>query len=155
VSSGPTLAGYLLFIRNWMKITTGQLPDDSLYIPASFNFAKMMVNPKMAVVPSPDPSYPNLYAIAVYNLAGDRLVNFAVDQDGETVFTDLRDKCNLAGFVSGIISSSSDETSSQSMVVAKAMETLTFFDLQTMKTPWGRAYMGFAQQMGPTDWGMS
>jgi hypothetical protein len=155
MSAGPTVAGYLLFIRNWMKITTEQLPDDSLYIPASLNFAKMVVNRKMQVVPSPDPAYPNLYTIAVYNLAGDRLVNFATDQEGETVFADLRSKCNLSGFVSGVISASSDETTSQSLVVAKAMETLTFFDLQTMKTPWGRAYMGFAQQMGPTDWGMS
>lgn len=161
----PTLAGFWLFIRNVMRIDADKLPDDSTYPGWAFNISKMIVLRALMVVPSPDPAYPNLYALAVYNLAGDRLVNFAPDvQDAPIVegsdpplpyFAWLRSKLGLNSFVPGVIQSSSDNGTSQSLVVPKAMENLTFFDLQTLKTPWGQTYMGYAQSYGSTIWGIS
>ena len=151
----PSLAGFWTFIRDVMKITVAQLPNDSTYPGWAYNISLMIVNRGLMAVPSPDPAYPNLYALAVYNLAADRLVNFAQDQTGYTVFQDLRKSCNLDGFVSGVIQSTSDESTSSSFVVPKQLEELTIFDLQTIKTPWGRTYMGFAQMAGPTIWGLT
>ena len=95
------------------------------------------------------------YAMAVYNLAGDRLVNFAQDQVGQTFFQTMRTNLGLNSFVGGVISATADNGTSQSMVVPEAMETLTFSDLSTLKTPWGRQYLGMAQDYGAGPWGIS
>lgn len=151
----PTVAGYLAFIRNVMGISTGALPDNTPVIGYSYASAKMRVNPILATVPCPDVLYPTYYAYAIYNFAADRLVNFAPDQTGSTYFKDLREALNITGFVGGVIQSSSDESTSQSMLVPNAMAGLTFNDLQMMKTPWGREYLGLAQAYGPSVWGSS
>lgn len=154
----PTLAGFLSFIRNVMRVPVDALPDNSPVIGFAFNVAMMTVNEALQVVGSPWPSsvgYPTYYAMAVNNLAADRLVNYAEDVDGQTYWTDLRTKLNLDGFVAGVISSTFDDGTGQSMEVPEAMKGLTFDDLQTLKTPWGRRYLGLAQAYGPTIWGVT
>lgn len=151
----PTLAGFLIFIRKVMAIPATALPDNSPVIGMAYNVAKTIVNQTLQVVGSADPAYPTIYALAVYNLAGDALVNYAQDVTGSTYFADLRGKLNLGGFVSGVITSSNDESTGQSLVTPEAMANLTFANLQQMKTPWGRAYLSFAQSYGPTIWGIS
>ena len=74
---------------------------------------------------------------------------------GDCFFSDLRKKMNIDGFVSGVISSSGDEGTNQSMVVQEAAKQFTLKDLQNLKTPWGRTYLGLAQSFGPTTWGLS
>jgi len=147
---GPTLAGFLNFLRTTVAIPTTALPDNSPFIQTAYDFAVMIVDPTLASVPSPATS-PNYYAQALYNLGADALVNVCPDQAGpppQTFFSDLRTKLHINEFVSGVISSSADESTSQSMVVQKAAELFTMLDLQTLKTPWGRQYMALAQQGG-------
>lgn len=151
----PNIAQFWSFIRNVMKITVGQLPDDSPYPGWAYNISLMIVNRALCAVPSPDPAYPGLYALAVYNLAADRLVNFAQDTPPNTTFADLRSSLKLDYFVAGVVQSTSDEGTSSSYVVPKQFEQFTLFDLQTLKTPWGRTYMGFAQMAGQTVWGLN
>ena len=151
----PTLAGFLSFVRNVMAIPRTALPDSAPVIGMAYNVALTIVNEALQVVGSASPAYPTIYALAVYNLAGDALVNYAQDVTGSTYFADLRKSLNIGGFVSGVINSSSDEGTSQSLVTPEAMQGLTFANLQQMKTPWGRTYLGFAQSYGPTVWGIS
>ena len=151
----PNIAEFWGFIRNVMRITQAQLPDDSPYPGWAYNISLMLVNRALMVVPSPDPAYPGLYALAVYNLAADRLVNFAQDQDGQTIFADFRNTLGLDAFVSGVVSSTGDEGTSMSLTVPQQFERFTVFDLQTLKTPWGRTYIGFAQMAGPNVWGLN
>jgi hypothetical protein len=56
--------------------------------------------------------------------------------------------------VAGVIGSSADETTSESLVVPEAMKNLTLQNLQNLKTPYGRQYLYFAQAFG-TNWGLS
>ena len=151
----PTLSGFLAFVRNTMAIPKTALPDSSPVIGMAYNVAKTIVNQALQVVGSADPAYPTIYALAVYNLAGDALVNYAHDVTGSDYFAKLRASLNLGGFVPGVISSSSDESTSQSLVTPEAMQNLTFANLQQLKTPWGRTYISFAQSYGPTVWGIS
>ncbi|HEY6922807.1 MAG TPA: hypothetical protein VI653_05005 [Steroidobacteraceae bacterium] len=99
-----------------------------------------------------------LYVQAVYNLAADRLINFADDDSiiaNQTYFADLRTKLRISEVSLGVISATSNETSSSTVLNPEAMKTFTLQDLQTLKTPYGRNYMGIAQAYGPNIWGLT
>ena len=131
-----------------MGITTTVLPSDSPVIPMSFNVAVALVNTQLRQANC------ELYTLAVYNLAGDRLLNFAQDQVGQTFFADQRQQFGLNNFTAGVISSTGDEGTNESMVTPEVMNNLSFLDLQTLKTPYGRTYLGLAQSVGSL-WGLS
>lgn len=143
-----TRDGYLDFIRNIMGISTTYLPDDSDYIDLSLAIAQEIVNEWINTVSS------LIFDQATYNLAGDTLINIAQDQPGETFFYDLREKWGINSFVPGVIESSHDETTGQSMLVPEFMKELTLGQLQNLKTPYGRQYLAYAQTIG-TNWGLS
>lgn len=162
--------GYYLdpFIRGVMGITADVLPDNSPVINFSYNVALMFVNPALRCVPGCPPGSSDdvtIYALAVYNLAGDRLINFAQDQPGAPnvkgskppmpYFQWARKQFNLNGFVSGAITSSSDNGTSASFDVPQWAKNLTVSQLSNLQTPWGRTYLGIAQSYGPTIWGLS
>lgn len=165
METSPTQAGYILFIRNVMGITTAQLPDSSPSIGWTYEIAKAWVNKSLCKWGAPTSPYASMYAIAVYNFAGDRLINYAQDPaDAPYVegtdppmkfFAYSRKTWNIYGFVSGIVQSTSDESTSVSMVVPKQFENFTLADLQSLKTPWGREYLAIAQQYGPSVWGLT
>lgn len=147
----PTLAGFVLFIRNQMGIDASILPDASPTIPFAYKVSKAIVNCDLAIVPP-------IYELAVYNLGGSNIVNFAQDlPDAPTVdgsdpplpfFEYMRTKWNIGSFVAGVVSASSDVSTSQTLVVQKAAEDFTLADLTYLKDPWGRQYLAFAQRYG-------
>lgn len=100
-----------------------------------------------------------IYTLAVYNLAADRLINFANDSEilaNQTYFSDLREKkYKLSSFAPGVVASSSDEATATSLLNPEQMKNLTIMDLQTLKTPYGRQYMAFAQMWGQGIWGLT
>lgn len=98
---------------------------------------------------------PNTYVLAVYNLAADRLINFALDIPNQTYFQDLRTNYRISQISVGVASSANDQGTAVGILNPKAMETFTMQDLQTLKTPYGRIYMGFAQNYGVSLWGLS
>lgn len=158
-----------------MGITTAQLPDSSPVIGMAFAVALAIVNPALRIVgiPSVDATGAvlnsgglSIYALAAYNLAGDNLINYAQDPVGAPLvpgsgdpglpfFAWTRKQLNINGFVSGVVSSTSDEGTSMSLVVQEAAKAFTLKDLQNLKTPWGRTYLGFAQSYGPSAWGLT
>lgn len=97
----------------------------------------------------------DIYILAVYNLATDRLVNYAQDTSPAAYFSTLRSNYKLSAFAPGVVSSSSDNGSATALLNAESMKNFTLQDLQTLKTPWGRQYMAFAQMYGPTLWGLT
>ena len=143
----PTQAGFTAFIRNVMGIPTSALPDSSPTITWALEIAQTIVNVQLNLVPG-------IYTLAVYNLAGDNLVNYATDQPNQTHFADLRSQLGLSNFTAGVVSSTSDSGTSVSLATPEFMKTLTLSDLQNLKTPWGRNYLAFAQRYG-TAWGIS
>jgi len=162
---GPTVACYIEFIRAIMGINSALLPDNSVYIQWSYQVALATVNKQLKAVCAPRSPYTSIYGLAVYNLAGDRLVNYAQDLPGAEViegsnppmkfFAYMRTTLNLSGFTSGVVQSTGDEATNVSLVVPKAFESLTLSDLQRLKTPWGRQYLELVQDFGPSAWGIS
>ena len=145
----PTFAGFLEFVRTVMGISTTVLPDNSPYLPLAFNVSKEIVNPAIQQASA------LLYSHAVYNLAGDNLLNFAQDQAGQSFFADARAKFKLLNFTPGVVQSTGDEGTNTSLVVQKAAEEFTLANLQQLKTPYGRAYLQIAQSYGQNIWGVS
>jgi hypothetical protein len=169
MATGPTLAGFLNFVRVNMGIPAAKLPDNSVYLSMSLAIALGIVNPALRVVPVPqadgagialNPLEPGtsvctMYDLAVYNLAADNLINFTPDQPGFDFFAEARKTLKINEFVSGVVQSSGDEGTNVSMVVQKAAEEFTLANLQQLKTPWGRAYLAIAQSYGPYSWGLT
>ena len=115
----------------------------------SFTVAMAIVNDALAQ------ATPLTYVLAVYNLAMDRLVRFAPDQENQTYFSGLRTQFGLVGTSVGAVASASDQGTSASIANPEWMRQMTMRDIQTLRTPWGREYMGFAQAWGPFVWGLS
>jgi len=143
----PTFVGFLAFVRRTMGISTAVLPDSGTVLEDSYALALETVNRAIRVSPLN-------YVKAVYNFAGDALINEAPDQTGQTFFADLREKWNILDPISGVVASSGDVSTNQSLVVPEQFSTLTLADLQQFKTPYGRAYVAIAQQYGAL-WGIS
>lgn len=155
----PTLAGFIDFVRNNMGVPTSALPDDATgnyWLQFAYEIALEIVNQQINIASC------KMYVQAVYNLGGDNLINFTPDvpncqenAEGLCYFAALRKLYNTYGFVSGVITSASDEGTSESMVVMDAAAKFTLANLQQLKTPWGRAYLAIAQSAGPSVWGLS
>lgn len=131
-----------------MGIPTNILPDDSQDLVNAYNWAVTVVSLDLATIS------PTAYQQAVYNLGGDTLINWASDQPNQTFFQTQRDNYKIFNFVAGVLSSTSDSGTSQSMNNPEFTKNLTLSDLQNLKTPWGRAYLAIAQRLG-TLWGLS
>ena len=208
----PTLAGFQAWILVVAGISTGYLPQNSQDIVNAYNRAMAIVNPDIANID------PVTYADAVYNLAGDLLINYASDvvqpnaslawlngtvtvntvaahgfttgdpivisgviapgyngkfqiavtgtntftyplatnpgaatvpgQSAESFFVNLRASWKITTFVPGVIASSGDESTNESLLNPEFMKNLTMSDLQRLKTPFGRVYMAIAQEYG-------
>ncbi len=147
-SATPNLTDFTTFLQTVVGIDPLYLPTTSPMIGYAFNVAMAVADLTMANLPS------NLYALAVYNLGADRIINFAQDQAGRTFFHDLRQTFGINTFVPGVIASSGNAPTSQSTLNPEFMKTLTMGDLQNLKTPYGREYLNFAMQIGSL-WGVS
>lgn len=152
------LIDYQSFITNQMQIPASALPLGSPVILMSLAIAEDVVNTELMRIPNIGVNLgytgPTIYELAVYNLAADNLINFAQDQAGQTYFSDLRSAWKINSFVPGVIQSSGDETSLESLLAPEFMKNLTLSDLQNLKTPYGRQYLALAQKYGSL-WGMS
>jgi hypothetical protein len=175
----PTLAGFQNFIVQTMGISTTVLPADSPVIPFALAVAMGIVNQQLCAVPIPSADAAGVslnsggitvYVFAVYNLAGSNLLSFAQDLPGAMIvpgsisdrnpnglpfFAYSRQQWQINAFVSGVVQSTADESTSTSLVVMDAAKMFVLSDLQNLKNPYGRQYLAFAQSAGPTTWGLS
>ncbi len=98
---------------------------------------------------------PKHYDLAVYNLASDRLLNYAPDMPGQTFFADTRKSYKLLDPLVGVVQAASDQGTSGAYLNLEAMKNFTLGDLQTLRTPFGRRYMDIAMSFGPNLYGIS
>lgn len=143
-----------MWVRGFMGVPSSVLPDNSPYLTYAFDISITTVNTLLGVAP-------NAYALAVYNLGGDCLVNSVPDAVPLVIYKNelpywafLRDQFKINSFVAGVVQSASDEGTSDSLLVPDAFKGLTMSDLQNLKTPWGRRYLAYAQKFGSL-WGLS
>jgi len=160
----PSLSGFISWIRAVMGITPQQLPDSSVSIGWALAVALDIVNQYLSVVGNAYTGLPktNIYTLAVYNLGGDNLINYAPDvpdapvyKNGLPFFAYMRSQFHISAFVAGVVESSSDQGTGESLAVPDALRQLTIGQLQNLRTPWGRQYLTFAQSWGPNLWGLS
>lgn len=149
----PSLNGYRQWVRGIMEVPVAVLPDNSIYLEMSYDISLEIVNRYL------DIASPNIYTIAVYNLGGDYLVNITQDNatlpsPQNTYWTNLRNSLQVNSFVPGIIDNAEDQETSAGLELLASMKNLTIADLQQLKTPWGRVYLGIAQSVGSM-WGLT
>ena len=167
----PTLSGFQSFMMNVMGIPPTTLPPTAPVVETAFDIAVDIVNLQISV------ASPDIYTLAVYNLAGSNVINYAQDlvydsqsaaPPGSTLLPDntvrymndlpyfayLRRSWNILGFAGGVVQSSSDVSTSESMVIQEAAKEFTLADIQYLKDPFGRHYLALAQRYG-TLWGLN
>lgn len=99
-----------------------------------------------------------LYTLAVYNLATDRLLNFAPDRSlptPQSYFKQQRENLKIENFTPGVVSHAGDDNTSAGLLNPEQMKFLTLNDLQMLKTPYGRQYISIAQAYGNQPWGLT
>ena len=148
-SPPANVTDYTTFLYGSVGIPTVALPNDDGIIADTLTIAQDVVNPLLASMSG------TLYVLAVYNLAADRLLNYAADQANQTYFRDMRKELRLNDFSAGVPAAVSDNGTSVGLVNPEWMKAMTLQDLHTLKTPYGRRYMEIAQSWGPTIWGAS
>jgi hypothetical protein len=148
----PTFAGFKAWVAAIMGVPSGSMPDDTT-LQAAYDEALNLAYLELQGVPSQSSSM-SIYAMAVYNLGGAILVEIAMDNPNSTYWQDLRNGLNINNFTPGLINSAHDQGTSQGMYILPVFSGLTMFNLQLLKTPWGRAYLMFAGQWGPI-WGLT
>ncbi len=146
--SADQLAAFQTFITSTMGITSTYLSPTDPIITTSLSVALEFVNLAINTVSN------TLYNLALNNLAGDFLLQWAQDLSGQTFFTNARQNYGINNFVAGVVSSTSDESTSTALKNPDFMSGLTLMDLQNLKTPYGRQYLMIAQQFGPL-WGLT
>lgn len=156
----PNVTDYTTFLQETVGIRSGVLPANSPAIPLTLSVAVATVNPALNVGQTCANEtlglvLVNIYVLACYNLATDRLFNWAADVPGQTFFRDQRVKMRLLEPAVGVTTSASDEGTAGSLMNPDQLKRLTLQDLQTLKTPWGRTYLGMAQAYGPNLWGLT
>lgn len=143
-------------------------PADNQYVIAAYWAAYANVNKKILCADAWE------YNRALYNLGMDNLVNFAMDPsplptgypnapgpinsklNGAPLpfWAGLQQQFNINQFVPGVVIATSDESTSETLTELEAYKDFTLANLQNLKTPWGRVYLGIAQAVG-TLWGIS
>ncbi len=154
MSAGPTLAGFNTFVYGVMRIDPLILPTTEPIIGYAYDVALAIVNPFLARAGIQSGSQWSIYALAIYNLGGSNIVNYAQDQQGRTFFADQRKALGIGSFTPGVVSGTSDQGTATSLLNPDFMKTLTLQNLQALKDPWGRQYLIFAQAFGPL-WGLT
>ncbi len=149
----PNLADYTLFVQNVMGIPVTYLPSNSPFLGYAFNRAMDLVLNVPGGVRGLE------YTLAVYNCAAHIQLTITPDQVVGGVayhyFFDKRAEFLLLQPVTGVVASSSDEGTSVTNAVTDSLKQLSILDLGFMKTYWGRTYLEFAQDYGPSVWGLS
>lgn len=162
----PTLSGFIEFVQNVMKPPAPFDATTSLFVQYAYNYAVQFANQNLSNVQGL-PGVWSLYAMAVYNLAANTLINFAQDPPGAPLVTppngplpglpywaSLRKSYGVLNFVAGVVSSTSDEGTSSSYEIPEQFKNYTIANLQNLKTPYGRQYLSIAGSWGSL-WGLS
>ena len=145
----PTLAGFTAWVYTAVGIPSAALPTDSVWLEYAFNAAMEIVNITIQI------ASPSIYTLAVYNLAADNLLNWAQDTPPSTFFVTTREAMKLTSFVAGVVDGAGDQGTNANILNPDFLKELTMGNLQNLKTPYGRQYLAFAQDYGPSVWGLT
>lgn len=83
-----------------------------------------------------------------YSYVNNPGVNILPGNVGFNLFSMLRSNYHINNFVAGVIKSSADESTSESLETPNWAANLSLNDLDLLKTPFGRFYAMYAQKFG-------
>lgn len=148
--SKPNIVDYLNFLQTQLQIPAAALPPSSPWPQYSLDIA-------IGFVPLDPVPIALLYTLAVYNCAAHTLLQITPDVPGQNWFATARSNqgYNLANPSTGLVSATSDESTSVTLAQPEWAERLTVGQLDFYKTPWGRYYLSYIQSSGPTIWGLT
>jgi hypothetical protein len=140
----PNLADFTAFCYA-QGVPAADLPSNSDWLAWGFGYASNIA----LVPPSNMPAI--LYVMAVYQLGMHWLIKWAQDIPPYSFFLNARKLYGMANgaFTPGIVNSTSDQGTSTGLAVPQAIQNLTLQGLDLMRTPWGLAYLEYAQAYGP------
>jgi hypothetical protein len=170
----PNLSDYVSFVRNVVGIPDTLLPnpvvpqivtdnttdivtdwqDSAITSTGGVNWFILTLGLALETVNHQLRVSPATYTWAVYNLGADRLINFAQDVPKQSFFKKLREDLKIYSPALGVPTAASDQGTSVGLLNPDQLRGLTLADLQTLKTPQGRVYLGIAQSVGSV-WGLS
>lgn len=146
----PNLADFLTFLATSVQIPVEALPSNSPWPGYAFNQALALTIPPGALIPGV------IYSLAVYNGATHILFAITPDQPGQNYFQNARGTgtggYGLISPTTGLVSSSSDQNTSQTLAEPVWASQLTVDQLDFYKTPWGRAFLAWNQKYGQNAW---
>jgi len=90
-----------------------------------------------------------------YPLATDPGAATAFGTFSTLFFANLRASLNILSYTVGPVSSSADQATSQTLVVPDWLKNASLTTLDSLKTPWGRAWIAYSQQWGMNVVGLS
>ena len=144
----PTLAGFLTFCRTVVGIPIAAMPDADPGFATALAFAQEWIPDQIATYS------PTLSTSAVYNWAASSIIQFQPDITGQVYFQGLRTSFGATNFVPGVITTASNEATSDSVTAGKGLQNLQLIDLQRAKDPYGRQALAILQSLG-TLWGLT
>jgi hypothetical protein len=147
-SNQPNVADLTTFLRDVVKVPVDALPDGSQYIAWALSYAQELTVHALRRVGS------DYYVFAVYSLATSFLLNWCPDQPDQTFFADQQRQLGLTTFVGGVVQSTADQATSDSLLSPEFLSGLTIQQLQALKDPYGRQWLAMQQDMGNV-WGIS
>jgi len=148
ITSPPTLAGFIAWSRAVMGLTTIVIADTDIGYSYAYQVSLDLVPMDFSVLA------PDIYTLAVYNMAGSNLLQWQQDMPGQTFFAYARASYGINNFVAGVINSAADSTTSEALSVGKGLQNLDLISLQAIKNPYGRQAIAFMQSLG-TLWGLT
>ena len=144
----PTVAGFTAWAQAVMGITTAVMPSNDPGWADAFSFAQQWV-------PMDINGYaPQMYTACVYNYAGSLLLQYQQDQTGQNFFVNARKQFGITNFLPGVISTASNEATSETSTVGDGLKNLQAIDLLRVKDPYGRQAVAIMQSTG-TLWGLN
>lgn len=144
----PTLAGFITFCRNIVGIPVVDMPDEDPGFQNALDYAALWIPIYLNTIS------PGLFTLATYNWAASLIIQYQPDEAGQVFFSQARQAFQINNFVPGVITTASNEATSQSMTIGKGLQNMTLTDLQRVKDPYGRAALAILQDLG-TVWGLT
>lgn len=158
--NAPNLPDYTDFVHNTMMISPLIIPSDSPYLGYSLDQALGIIINVPCWGGGNWGSLPGFsgdigYILAVYNCAGHIQLSITPDQPMRKEMEKLRSQFKLNDPYNGVVTSSSDQGTSETLGVPDSLQNLTLLDLNMMLTPYGRTALAWNQQFGSGVFGLS
>lgn len=148
--SNPNIVDFLWFLSDSVQIPTTALPLTSPWPSFALTQALQQV-----------PCGPGgiLYSLAVYNCATHILFTITPDQAGQDYFRVKRgstaDGFGLVQPIAGVVVSTFDQGTGTTVSSPDWTKNITVDQMEYLKTPWGRQYLGWIQKAGPNPVGLT